>query len=136
MNPATGTGFVTVTDPDGNTTVYDYTRAPWPPRPHWTGTTARPPRQDYSPHQAAAPVGGTLLDTATTDGNGNTTSYTYDAAGDPTSTTAPDGERHARPPPPRGTPACSQYQTAPAPRSQLAVLCQPDRPGAGRARAE
>ena len=25
MDPATGTGFVTVTDPDGNTTVYDYT---------------------------------------------------------------------------------------------------------------
>ena len=24
MNPATGTGLVTVTDPDGNTTVYAY----------------------------------------------------------------------------------------------------------------
>ena len=39
MNPATGTGFVTVTDPDGNSTVYDYQQGTLAAQSAWTGST-------------------------------------------------------------------------------------------------
>ena len=39
MDAATGTGFVTVTDPDGNTTVYDYDQGTLAAEADWTGAT-------------------------------------------------------------------------------------------------
>jgi len=89
MNPATGTGFVTVTDPDGNTTVDDYTQGTLAAETHITAGTITSER-DYNPLTAAGVSnGGSLLDVTTTDGNGNTASYTYNTSGKPTSTTAP-----------------------------------------------
>jgi RHS repeat-associated protein len=91
MNPATGTGVVRVADPDGNTTVYDYTQGALAAQSDWTGTTLTSEQDDTPNTTAGGTSGGTLLDTTSTDGNGNTTSYTYDAPGNTTSTTAPDG---------------------------------------------
>jgi YD repeat-containing protein len=92
MNAATGTGTVTVADPDGNTTVYDYTQGALAATSYWTGTTLTS-EQDDTPDTTASttanPSGGTLLETSTTDGDGNTTTTSYDADGNPASTTAP-----------------------------------------------
>jgi RHS repeat-associated protein len=94
MNIATGTGIVTVADPDGNTAVYDYTQGALAAQSEWTGTTFTS-EQDDTPDTTASttanPSGGTLLDTTSTNGDGDTTSYTYNASGDSTSATAPDG---------------------------------------------
>src|SRR5262249_9734673 len=57
----------------------------------WTGTTLTSEHDDTPSITAGSATGGTLLDTTSTDGNGSTTSYTYDASGDITATTAPDG---------------------------------------------
>jgi RHS repeat-associated protein len=91
MNPATGTGVVRVADPDGNTTVYDYTQGALAAQSDWTGTTLTSEQDDTPSTTAGGTTGGTLLNTTSTDGNGNATSYTYDASGNTTSTTAPDG---------------------------------------------
>jgi RHS repeat-associated protein len=91
MNLATGSGVVRVADPDGNTTIYNYTLGALAATSAWTGTTLTS-EQDNTPNVTAGGTsGGTLLDITSTDGNGNTTSYTYDASGHTTSTTAPDG---------------------------------------------
>ena len=93
FNPATGNGTITVADPDGNKTVYDYVQGTLAAQSAWTGTTLTS-EQDYVPDQTSAPgdnSAGTQLDTATTDGNGNITTTSYDTNGNPTSTTAPDG---------------------------------------------
>ena len=83
MNAATGTGFVTVTDPDGNTTVYDYDpRHPGRPDVMTTGDHPDLRARQRPPTSAAdGTSGGTLLDTTSTDGDGNTTTYTYNASG-------------------------------------------------------
>ena len=91
LNPSTGSGVVRVTDPDGNTAVYDYTQAALAAQSDWTGTSLTSEDDDTPATTAGGTSGGTLLDTTATDGNGNTTSYTYDADGNPTAATSPDG---------------------------------------------
>ena len=96
MNAATGPDYVTVTDPDGNTTVYDYDQGTLAAQIVLDGHHADlRARQHPRYHAPAATSGGTLLDTTTTDGDGETTSYIYNADGKPTSATAPGGERPA-----------------------------------------
>jgi RHS repeat-associated protein len=91
MNAATGTGYVTATDPDGNTTVYSYDQGALAAESKWTGSTLTS-EQDYVPDTTAGgSSGGTLLDTATTNGDGDVSTNTYNPAGDPVSSTAPDG---------------------------------------------
>jgi RHS repeat-associated protein len=94
MNTATGTGIVTVADPDGNTAIYDYTQGALAATSEWTGTTLTS-EQDDTPDTTASttanPSGGTMLDTTTTNGDGDTSSYTYNSSGSTTSVTAPDG---------------------------------------------
>jgi RHS repeat-associated protein len=96
MNSATGTGFVTVTDPDGNQTVYDYDQGTLAARSAWTKsgsslvfTSENDLVPDTTAASAANPSGGTLLDTATTDGDGNTTTSSYDTDGNAISSTSP-----------------------------------------------
>jgi RHS repeat-associated protein len=92
LNPATGTGYVTVTDPDGNTTVDDYNDGTLAAQTQLTAGTITS-ENDYKPLTwAGVPNGGTLLDATTTDGDGNTTTYTYNTAGDTTSATAPSSD--------------------------------------------
>ena len=87
MNESDGTGFVYVTDPDGNTTSYGYTAGGLTSQAVTTGTTVIS-EQD----QGLDLSGGTMLPAWTADGNGNITTYnSYDGAGDPRSTTAPAG---------------------------------------------
>ena len=85
-NPATGTGFIVVTDADGYTTDYYYLGGSLAARSDWTGTTLTS-EWDYVPDQSAA---GTQLDGATSDGAGATTSTVYQD-GNPVSSTGPDG---------------------------------------------
>jgi RHS repeat-associated protein len=92
VNPSTGDGADTVTDPDGNQTVYDYTQGELAAESAWTGSTLTS-EQDFVPDQSATSgdnSAGTQLNTATADGDGNITTYTYDASGNPLTTTAPD----------------------------------------------
>jgi YD repeat-containing protein len=84
MNPATGTGLVTVHDPDGNSTVYSYQQGTLAATSVFTGTTLTS-ETDQQPNTTT----GTLLDAASTDGNGNTTTDTYNAAGNLTQENAP-----------------------------------------------
>src|SRR6185312_17077849 len=92
MDAATGTGFVTVTDPDGNTTVYGYAEGSQISQSAWTGGTTLSSEQDYVPAQTASgPNAGTQLDAETVDGLGNVTTNTFNAAGDATSSSTPDG---------------------------------------------
>ncbi len=91
MNAATGTGYVTVTDPDGNTTVDYYVQGSARRR---VGPDRRraDDRGGLLPDETAGGTGGgTLENTAISDGNGNVTSYSYDAAGNQTAQAAPDG---------------------------------------------
>jgi RHS repeat-associated protein len=86
MNPATGTGIVTVTDPDGNSTVYFYQQGTLAATSAFTGTTLTS-ETDKQPNTTS----GTLLDATSTDGDGNQTTFTYDTTGDLTSSTDPSG---------------------------------------------
>ena len=92
MNTATGTGFITVSDPDGNSTVYDYDQGVLAADSQWTGT-ALTSELDYGADLTAdgTSAAGTGQDTWATDGNGNMTTYAYDATGDTVAVTAPDG---------------------------------------------
>jgi RHS repeat-associated protein len=91
LDTSTGTGVVSVNDPDGNTTVYAYTQGALTAQSAWTGTTLTS-EQDFGPNLIAGGTsGGTLLDTWTADGDGNITTNTYDANGNPVTATAPDG---------------------------------------------
>jgi RHS repeat-associated protein len=100
MNTSTGTGSVTVTDPDGNNTVYDYDEGTLAAQADWTGavgTTLTSETDDIPDTTVAATVSGTcpgntsgsMLDTASIDGDGNATTYCNNADGNATSTTAP-----------------------------------------------
>lgn len=84
MDPATGTGLVTVTDPDGNSTVYSYQQGALASTSTFTGSTLTS-ETDEQPDTAS----GTLLDTASADGDGNITADTYSAAGNIIERTAP-----------------------------------------------
>jgi RHS repeat-associated protein len=92
MNPATGTGYVSVTDPEGYSLVYDYQAGDIVAQTEFTSGVVTS-ENDYQPDLTAAspanPWGGTLLNSASTDGDGITTTYTYDAFGDQTSATTP-----------------------------------------------
>ena len=93
FNPSTGNGAITVHDPDGNKTVYDYSQGTLAAHATWTGTTLTS-EQDYLPDQAVTngdTSSGTQLVTTSADGNGNITTTTYDTSGNPVTTTAPDG---------------------------------------------
>jgi trimeric autotransporter adhesin len=96
MNSATGTGLVTVTDPDSNQTVYDYDQGTLAAQSSWTKTITSltlTAENDSVPDTTAAttanPSGGTLLDTSSTNGDGNTTTSSYDTDGNLTSSTGP-----------------------------------------------
>jgi RHS repeat-associated protein len=89
MNPATGNGYVTVADPDGNTTVYDYRQGTLAAKSIWTGTTLTSETDNNPDLTAGGTSGGTLLNASTTDGAGNTTAYTYNPSGLATQATAP-----------------------------------------------
>ena len=92
VNAATGTGTTTVTDPDGNTTVDAYNQGSLVATSDWSGGTTLVSEEDYVPAQTASGASaGTQLDIATADGNGNVSTTTYDGAGNPVTTTAPDG---------------------------------------------
>jgi RHS repeat-associated protein len=97
LNPATGNGFVTVTDPDGNKTVYDYDQGTLAARSDWTyngsGYTLTAETDNVPDTTAPAsgitdPSAGTLLDTTTTNGDGNTTTDSYNIDGNTTTTTS------------------------------------------------
>ena len=91
MNSATGTGYITVTEPDGNTTIDYYVQGALAAETNLTGGAAAS-ESDFFPNETAGGTGGgTLTDTAITDGDGNVTSYAYDAAGNRTAVTSPDG---------------------------------------------
>jgi YD repeat-containing protein len=109
LNAATGTGLVSVTDPDGNTTVDDYQQGTLAAQTTWTGTvgTGTPAETDTypdttittsTPPAACAadsntdPGGtdGSLLPVTTSDADQNTTSYCYDASGNTDQETAPN----------------------------------------------
>jgi YD repeat-containing protein len=96
FNPSTGTGLITVTDADGNATVYDYTLGTLAAQSVWNGAAGSTlaSEQDYVPDQTSTSgdnSAGTQLDVATADGDGNTTVVSYDTHGNPVTTTAPDG---------------------------------------------
>jgi len=84
MDPATGTGYVTTTDPDGNTTVDDYVQGTLAAETQITSGTVTSEKDNNPLTAAGVSNGGSLLNATTTDGDGNTTSYTYNAAGTPT----------------------------------------------------
>jgi RHS repeat-associated protein len=84
MNPATGTGLVTVSDPDGNSTVYDYQQGTLAATSTFTGSTLTS-ETDQQPNT----TNGTLLAGLSADGNGNITTDTYSAAGNLTQENAP-----------------------------------------------
>src|SRR6185437_13095294 len=68
MNAATGTGLVTVTDPDGNATVYGYTQGTETSESEWTAGTTLASEEDYVPAQTASgSSAGTQLDQVTSD---------------------------------------------------------------------
>jgi RHS repeat-associated protein len=91
LNASTGTGVVTVDDPDGNSTAYGYTQGALTSQAAWTSSTLTS-EQDSGPDLTAGGTsGGTLLDNWTADGDANITTVTYDNSGNPVTTTAPDG---------------------------------------------
>jgi YD repeat-containing protein len=91
LNASTGTGYVTVTDPDGSTTVDDYVQGALAAQSQWTGSVLTSQSDDLPALTAGGANGGTLLDVAMVDGDGHLTTSAYDANGDTTSSTAPDG---------------------------------------------
>jgi RHS repeat-associated protein len=126
MDPATGTGLVTVHDPDGNSTVYSYQQGTLAATSVFTGSTLTS-ETDEQPNTAS----GTLLDGSSTDGNGNTTTSTYDAAGNITQENAPAASGTAT--------TTSGYATGAAATADLAncastaeasAACQADSPPA------
>ena len=118
MNESLGTGYTNVTDPDGNTTVYGYTGGTLTSQAAWTGNIGATltSEQDYAPIQATSVTdAGTQLDTATADGNGSVTQYSYDPSGNATATTDPLGYTTTQATPTgQYQPACDGTALAPA----------------------
>ena len=78
FNPSTGTGFITVTDADGNATAYYYTLGTLAAKSVWNGAVGSTLalEQDYVPDQTITSgdtSAGTQLDVAAADGDGNLT---------------------------------------------------------------
>ena len=101
LDTATGTGTVNVTDPDGNTTVYDYELGVLGAQSEWTGAVGSTltSNSSYGPNLTiSGSTGGTLLDAwsangdVTSSGIPEETSYTYDSSGNQTSQVDPLGE--------------------------------------------
>jgi RHS repeat-associated protein len=94
MDPISGTGYVTVTDPDSNKTVYGYTSGTLASEAQYTAAAITPTSEhNYNPITIAGILGGgTLLDASETDGDGNTTTYTYNTEGQQTSATSPSAD--------------------------------------------
>jgi RHS repeat-associated protein len=91
LNASTGTGYVTVTDPDGNTTIDSYLQGALAAESVLTGTTLSS-EQDFVPDLTAGGTsGGTMADTTTADADGAVTTSSYDASGNLISSTSPDG---------------------------------------------
>ncbi len=93
LNPATGNGVATVSDADGDKTVYDYVQGTLAAESGWTGTTLTS-EDDNVPDQAVITgdnSAGTQLDTATADGGADITTTSFDTSGNPVSVTAPGG---------------------------------------------
>ena len=96
LDPATGNGTVTATEPDGTTTVYDYESSALAAQSQWSGAIGSTlvNNVSYGPNLTT----GTLLDMWSTNGDVSSsgapeeTSYTYDSAGNETSETNPLGE--------------------------------------------
>lgn len=97
MDAATGTGYVTVADPDGNNTIYGYTAGQLTSQADWTGavgTGTLTSESDSAPDQATdgTAAAGTQLDLAAADGTGKVTTYgSYDQYGSPAAITDPLG---------------------------------------------
>jgi RHS repeat-associated protein len=90
MNAATGNGYVTVTDPDGNNTVFDYEQGTLAATTVWNGTQAS--ENDNGPNVTdSGNAAGTLLPVWTTDADNEMRSTTYDQFGNTTSLTDPNG---------------------------------------------
>lgn len=86
LNPETGSGLVTVSVPDSNSIVYEYTQGTQAARTTMTGAIVTS-ETDEQPDITT----GTLLDTSSTDGNNHITSNTTDSLGNITKTVAPTG---------------------------------------------
>jgi YD repeat-containing protein len=84
LDTATGTGLVTVDDPDGNSTVYFYQQGALASASTFSGSTLTSETDD-EPNTTS----GTLQNTASTDGNDDTTTYAYNSVGDITQQDAP-----------------------------------------------
>jgi RHS repeat-associated protein len=91
LNTATGTGVVTINDPDGNKTVNDYQQGTLAAQSVFSGSTLASETDNVPSTAAGGSSGGTLLDALTVDGDGNITTTAYNAAGLATSIVAPDG---------------------------------------------
>ena len=135
LNASTGNGTVAVADPDGNSTVYDYTQGALAAQSEWIGSTLVS-EKDYGPATTAGGTsGGTLLDTWTANGNGGITTYTYDAAGNTTSATDPGGNQTTQASTTlddascaataQAASACSASQTGPTPVAPGGVITPP-----------
>ena len=121
MNASTGTGDVTITGADGNTSVDNYTQGVLTAATVWKGGT--PFELDNGPAlTATGNTAGTLLDTWNADAEGNSTSFTYDQTGNLTSVTDPLSNRTAMASTSFGAASCSSDATA-------ATACSPSQTG-------
>jgi trimeric autotransporter adhesin len=101
MNTATGTGLVTVTDPDDNTTAYTYDQGTVTAQADWTGAVGATmtsqqinvPDTTVTAPEAGCPgnTDGSLLVTASFDGDNYETTDCNDALGDVLAQTSPSG---------------------------------------------
>jgi RHS repeat-associated protein len=98
IDPVTGSGPVSVTDPDGNTTVYDYELGVLGAESQWSGAVGSSlvSSSAYGPDlSVSSSSSGTMLDAWTANGDTTSggapevTSYTYDSAGNETQQTNP-----------------------------------------------
>jgi RHS repeat-associated protein len=88
LDTATGSGFVAVTNPDSNNTVYQYTQGTEAARTSYTGAVT-PANLTSETDSQPDTTTGMLLSTSTTDGNSHTTTSTIDGLGNTTKTVVP-----------------------------------------------
>jgi YD repeat-containing protein len=118
MNPSTGTGYTTVTDPGGNTAVDGYLAGEMVSTAAYTGGTAMTSEHDVGPiMNAGVANGGSMLTAWATDGNNNVITYQYDPAGHAKSATSPLGSTTSRWSTALGLPSCQGTAMAASPCS-------------------
>jgi len=123
MNASTGTGYVTTTDPDGNTFVDAYTQGVLTADSAWAGGTTLTSEEDHGPILTAGVAnGGSLLDAWDSDGSGKVTHYGYDPASNVVSAADPLGNQTTTWSTALGLPSCSATATA-------ASFCSPSQTG-------